>query len=396
MSAPRVLMVIQRFRPTFTGHGLQIEALSRELTGRGAEIEILTRHIEGTVRCEEGPVPVRRFPMTPGRNPLQVWWSHREVLRYIHGAARRFNILHIHGAPPGLPFLIGAAHEAGLRTVITTTLLGSDDPVSLRTRGRLARWRFRAYRTADRFIAISPALMDTFTTAGIGLERVRLIPVGVPVDRFHLASDPEREAETLGWNLGVPRALFVGAVLHRKGVDVLLQAWEQVLGILPDAHLFVAGPMDFSQQREPHLAAFVESCRTRIEEPPLRGHVHFLGPRGDIDALLRASHVFLFPSRMEGFGNVLSEALASGTPPVTARIPRCTDHIVRDGETGFVVEQEDAVALAARAVELLRDPALRRRFALAGRADVERQFAFPVIREAHLELYRELLGHGES
>ena len=99
---------------------------------------------------------------------------------------------------------------------------------------------------------------------------------------------------------------------------------------------------------------------------------------------------------MEGFGNVLSEALASGTPPVTARIPRCTDHIVRDGETGFVVEQEDAAALAARAVELLRDPALRRRFALAGRADVERQFAFPVIREAHLELYRELLGHGES
>jgi glycosyltransferase involved in cell wall biosynthesis len=85
------------------------------------------------------------------------------------------------------------------------------------------------------------------------------------------------------------------------------------------------------------------------------------------------------------------ETLASGTPPVTARIPGSTDVSVRDGETGFVVEQEDAAALAARAVELLRDPSLRQRFALAGRADAERRYAMPVIAEAHLALYRELL-----
>ena len=391
MSAPRVLMLIQRFRPLFTGHGLQIESLARDLQARGARVEILTRCVEGALPFEAGAVPVRRLPMTPTRNPLRLWWGHRPLLRYLHHARRDFDILHVHGAPPGLPFILGAAREAGLRTVITTTLLGSDDPLTLRGLGRLARWRFNAYRSADRFVAICPALADTFPRAGIDPRRVRHIPVGVSVERFHPVADTEAAAAELGWPTDVPRALFVGAVLRRKGVDVLLDAWERVLAELPDARLFIAGPLAFPGPGEAEVAAFAQACRARAERPPLAGRVQFLGSRDDTSALYRGAHVFLFPSRFEGFPNVLLESLASGTPPVAARIPGSTDVSVRDGETGFVVEQEDAAALAARAVELLRDAALRQRFALAGRADAERRYAMPVIAEAHLALYRELL-----
>lgn len=394
MSAPRVLMLIQRFRPAFTGHGIQIEAMAKELVTRGARVEILTHHMEGTPCFEAGAVPVRRFPMTPTRNLVRLWWDHRSLLRYLHQARRDFDILHVHGAPPGLPFVLGAAREAGLRTVITTTLLRSDDPLTLRGLGRFARWRFNAYRSADRFVAICPALADMFPRAGIDSERVRLIPVGVSVERFHPAADADAAAAELGWPVGVPRALFVGAVLRRKGVDVLLDAWEQVLAELPDARLFIAGPFAFPSAGEAEAAAFADACRARTERPPLAGRVQFLGPRDDAPALYRGAHVFLFPSRLEGFPNVLLEALASGTPPVTARIPGSTDVSVRDGETGFVVGQEDAAALASRTVELFRDGALRRRFAEAARADVERRYAMPVITEAHLSLYGELLQGG--
>jgi glycosyltransferase involved in cell wall biosynthesis len=384
-------MVIQRFRPLFTGHGLQIESLARDLHARGARVEILTRDVEGAPRFEAGAVPVRRFPMTPTRNPARLWWDHRLLLRYLHLARRDFDILHVHAAPPGLPFILGAAREAGLRTVITTTLLGSDDPLTLRGLGRLARWRLNAYRSADRFVAICPALADTFPRGGIDPGRVRHIPVGVSVERFHPAEDTEAAAAELEWPVGVPRALFIGAVLRRKGVDVLLNAWERVLAELPEARLFIAGPLTLPGPGEAETAAFAQACRARAERPPLAGRVQFLGSRDDAPALYRAAHLFLFPSRIEGFPNVLLETLASGTPPVTARIPGSTDVSVRDGETGFVVEQEDAAALAARAVELLRDPSLRQRFALAGRADAERRYAMPVIAEAHLALYRELL-----
>ena len=396
MSAPRVLMVIQRFRPTFTGHGIQIEAMAKELIARGVRVEILTRSVEGAPQFEEGPVPVRRFAMSPTSNPLRLWWNHRPLLRYLHHARRDFDILHVHGAPPGLPFLLGAAREAGLRTVITTTLLDSDDPLTLRGLGRLARWRFNAYRGADRFVAICPALADTFPPAGIDPERVRHIPVGVSVERFHPAADAEAAAAELGWPTGVPRALFVGAVLRRKGVDVLLDAWERVLAELPDARLFIAGPIALPGPGEAETAAFADACRVRAEHPPLAGRVEYLGSRDDAPSLYRAAHVFLFPSRIEGFPNVLLETLSSGTPPVAARIPGSTDVSVRDGETGFVVDQEDATGLAARAVDLLRDAALRQRFALAGRSDAERRYAIPVIADAHLALYDELLqGDGE-
>ena len=68
--------------------------------------------------------------------------------------------------------------------MITTTLLHSDDPLTVKRLGRLAAWRFRAYRSADRYVAICPALRDTYSPAGIPLERVAHIPVGVDVERF--------------------------------------------------------------------------------------------------------------------------------------------------------------------------------------------------------------------
>ena len=392
MNAPRVLMVIQRFRPTFTGHGLQIEALARELVRLGVRVEIATAIHPDAPENEPGEIPVHRFPMTATRNWIRLRWDHRRLMRYIAQGKSRFDILHVQGFPPGAPLLLDAARRAGLRTVITTTLLDSDDPLSVRRRGRLASWRFRAYRNADRFVAICPALADTFPRAGIPSERVAQIPIGVSLDRFHPPKDRDEEASALGWPRDVPRALFVGAVRRRKGVDLLLDAWKHVVTAMPEAHLYIAGPLHPGSEPLHQGRDFAETCRERAVTPPLRGRVFFLGARSDTERLYRAAHAFLFPSRKEGFPNVLLEALASGLPAVVTRIPGSTDVSVRHGETGFVVPQEDATALAERTLQIFRDPARRERFARAARKEAERHYAFPAIARAHLDLYRELLG----
>jgi len=391
VTAPRVLMVIQRFRPTFTGHGLQIENLGRELVARGATVEIATRQVPGAADFEAGTVPVRRFPMTPTNNPLRLWWGHRKLIGFVERAGDRFDILHVHGFPPALALLLRAGKRAGMRTVVTTTLLDSDDPLTVKRKGRLAGRRFRAYARADRFVAICPALAELFPPAGIPAEKVSEIPVGVSVDRFRPPADREAAAEALGWPRDVPRALFVGGVLRRKGVDVLLDAWEGVLRSEPEARLYLAGPTEFGPRPRPDMAGFAAACRARAASAPLAGRVVFLGNVEDTAPLYRAAHAFAFASRVEGFPNVLLEALASGIPPVTARIPGSTDVSVTDGETGFVVPQEDPRALAARVLTLFRDPALRRRMGTAARTDAEARFAFPRIAEAHLALYREIL-----
>jgi glycosyltransferase involved in cell wall biosynthesis len=384
-------MLIQRFRPTFTGHGIQIERMGRLLTERGCTVEIVTAAVDGAPVREEGAVPVTRLAFPFSRNPLKVWSQSRPLRTLLSRRAGDFDILHVHGAPAFLPVLLPAARGAGLRTVITTTLLHSDDPLTVKRLGRLAAWRFRAYRSADRYVAICPALRDTYPPAGIPLERVAHIPVGVDVERFRPVPDRDAAARAAGLPHDRPRVLFVGLLLQRKGVDVLLDAWEQVLTRIPDAELLIAGGTDFDPVAEAEFARFAAECLQRAGREPLAGHVRFLGPRDDLHRVVPAAHVFLFPSRLEGFPNVVLEALASGTPPVVTRIPGSTDESVKDGVTGYVLEQEDAGGLAERVVELLRNRALRDGMATRARDDAIARYAFPIVADAHLALYRDLV-----
>jgi len=75
------------------------------------------------------------------------------------------------------------------------------------------------------------------------------------------------------------------------------------------------------------------------------------------------------------------------TNTVAGQLTLFTDESVRDGETGYVVEQEDAVALADRVIALLRDAELRERMSKAARADAEKRYALRVVADAHWELY---------
>ena len=386
---PRVQMLIQRFRPTFTGHGIQVERMAALLAERGCAVEIVTSALPGAPAEEPGVVPVRRFPLPVTRNPLALRWGNRAYLRHLDRRAADLDVLHVHGTPSPLPFALPRARASGLATVLTTTLLESDDPVTVAGQGRLAAWRFGAYREADRFVAICPALVDRFPRAGIDPSRVAHIPVGVDTERFRPVADRDAAARELGL-AGDLRVLFTGIVLRRKGVDLLLDAWERVAERVPGAHLHVVGGHEFDPTREPEAHAFARDCRERAQRPPLAGRVTFHGKRDDLPRLVPAVHAFLFPSRLEGFPNVVLEALASGTPPVVSRIPGSTDESVRHGETGFVVEQEDAAGLAARTEELLLDGALRERFSRAARGDAERRYALPIVADAHLALYREL------
>jgi glycosyltransferase involved in cell wall biosynthesis len=116
--------------------------------------------------------------------------------------------------------------------------------------------------------------------------------------------------------------------------------------------------------------------------------VEFLGylpHAGKVDLLWR-SHVLLNPSPKEGWGLTVLEANACGVPVVASRRPGLVDS-VREGETGRLVPYGDAAAFAAAALEFLRDPALRERFASRAR-DWARRFTWD---EAALQTERVLV-----
>jgi glycosyltransferase involved in cell wall biosynthesis len=121
-------------------------------------------------------------------------------------------------------------------------------------------------------------------------------------------------------------------------------------------------------------------------------NILWLGERGDVDALLSASDLFILPSHQEGFSNALLEAMAARLPVVATAIGGNSDAVVED-ETGSLVPVRDARALAAAILRLAQDPDLRARFGEAGRRRVEQYFSLEACVDRYERLYRAL---GES
>ncbi len=121
------------------------------------------------------------------------------------------------------------------------------------------------------------------------------------------------------------------------------------------------------------------------------GLVDWQGPRADIAEMWRTAHVAVLPSYREGMPKALLEAAACARPIVTTDVPGCRDTI-EPGVEGLLVPARDAVALADAMERLARDGELRRRMGLAARARAEARFGDGEIAEAHMLLYRALLG----
>jgi glycosyltransferase involved in cell wall biosynthesis len=165
--------------------------------------------------------------------------------------------------------------------------------------------------------------------------------------------------------LGLPRDAFVVAALGRlvpiKGFDLLVEALPALVAAVPRARLLVIGDGPLRGALERRAEALGTSPRLTIT-----------GARGDVPAVLAAADVLAAPSRNEGMGRALVEAMALGLPVVGARVGGIPDVIV-DGESGRLVDTENAAALAGALIELGLDDRLR---AKLGEAASERAEAF--------------------
>ena len=150
-----------------------------------------------------------------------------------------------------------------------------------------------------------------------------------------------------------PRTLAVGRHQAQKGFDLLLQAWREVIGQMPEARLRIVGGGPLG----PELAALAQALGVEAS-------VEWTAPTDRIEPLYREAAVFVLSSRYEGMPLALLEAQALGVPAVAFDCPTGPREILSE-ETGIVVPAEDVAALAQALLRLLGDPALRARMATA-------------------------------
>jgi glycosyltransferase involved in cell wall biosynthesis len=173
------------------------------------------------------------------------------------------------------------------------------------------------YELADLILVPSRQSAETFLNAGVAEERLHYVARGVDPERYQPGQPPE-----------VFRACFVGALIERKGVQVLLEAWHR-LG-LKRAELVLVGTLHPEMKR--HLDEWGTSS------------VRVVGFTPNVQEELRRSSVFVFPSECEGFAKSTLEAAACGLPLIATR--ESGDAVV-DGVTGMEIPANDVAAVAA-------------------------------------------------
>lgn len=217
-----------------------------------------------------------------------------------------------------------------------------------------------AVRRADAVRTIS-----SFTTElvrAMGVEPAAVFPAFMDLERFlgPVAPLPEQ-----------PAPLFVGVLERYKDVDGLAAAWRLAAPRLPGVTLRIVG----------------DGSRARVVEGLARSAWTPRVPNDEIPAVLDEATVLVLPSRSEGLGRIVVEALCRGRPVVATRVGGITD-LVRDGENGLLVPPRDPGALAEALVRVLSDRALAERLAAASRPSVEPWIATP---EDYARRTRELV-----
>ena len=284
-----------------------------------------------------------------------------------------------HGLTGELPKGISAA---GIRSVVTVhDLIFLRHPEYYnRLDVKIYDWKFRmACREADRIIAISERTkQDIMELGGVSEDRIEVIYQSCS-PRFQATTTPQQQDEVRDRYQLPRRFVFsVGSIEERKNILLAVRALHH----LPeDIHLVAVGRQTNYSQK-----TLKEAAGSGLEQ-----RVHFLHnvPDSDLQVLYQLAEVFVYPSRYEGFGIPIIEAIRSGLP-VVAATGSCLEEA--GGPDCLYVSPDDAEALAASILKLLKGMPEREQRILHSREYV-RRFEGNDVASQILDVYRRLLKH---
>ena len=223
----------------------------------------------------------------------------------------------------------------------------------------LDRERFiEEYDLADLIVVLSEKAAETFRVKNFPEEKLFYLPRGVDIDRFKPGARPP-----------VFRAIFSGALIERKGIHHLLEAWHRL--DLKNAELWLVGTVH--EEAKPYLQKY------------WRDNIRTIGFARDPETYLKQGSIYVFPSQWEGSAKTVYEAAACGLPAITTRE---AGDVIRDGIEGIIVQPGDVDAIAAAIRQFYDHPEMVERMGQAARERVVQNFTWDHYRARLLDAYR--------
>jgi len=232
---------------------------------------------------------------------------------------------------------------------------------------------------ADRIIALSRFIRTMLEPAV--RERATVIHSGVELPRMLTRQQRAGVRAELGLASEAPVVCYAGQLIHRKGVDTLMQALGRLQRIFPCIQLVMVGRDD---------SAYAGELRAMAAPLGIAQRITWTGFRDDVQRLMAAADLVAVPSRSEGLGRVAAEALAVGTPVVASRTGGLPE-MVEDGRNGFLVPVGSPDRLADGMTLLLANPTVAASMGRRGRKKMAAEFSLEQELQQVVSEYEALL-----
>lgn len=399
----RIVFISFHSPPDYSGAGLATFRLAKRLRSQNVEASIIAALTDRTLARRERieGVLIHRLPFWKSTLPyISDLTFHLSCMFWLLRHRGSYDIIQHAGLPLWLPVLV-AAWLTRTPAFLTMTLWGSDDLATISRRKIIGKLYLWLARRADGIIAISKKLREISLDYVSDPGQIFYLPYSVDPHVFYPAAGDEERCR-LRRDLGLPVAghivLFSGAVIYRKGVDLLVAAWPYVLQRHPQATLCLAGPLFVGEKTSQRLdnRAFIAEIQQQIDEAGMADSVIFAGEqRQRVPDFLRASDLLALPSRREGLGNAVLEGMASGLPVIICEYPWVPSDFVRSGELGYTVAPSPA-ALAGAICTILDDPQLAAKMGKAAREEALACYHPDALSQKLLQWYRQHLAEAVS
>ena len=212
-----------------------------------------------------------------------------------------------------------------------------------------------------------------------GVDTSHFYPIPMDEARQYIGADPENKL-----------VLFVGRVEPLKGLDTLIKAiaWHRTFKPGQVTLAIIGGEPDVSPQE---MSAEMARIQKLCDDLCMGRMVVFLGKRSQdtLPYYYSAADVLVMPSHYESFGMVALEAMACGTPVIASQVGGLA-FLVKDGETGYHVPDQDPKALCEKLLILLDDPCQREKMGLNA-AEYAKDYAWANIASQMLDVYKSLV-----
>lgn len=382
----RVGIFSESYRPLINGVSTSVDTLVAELERAGHTVYIFTSRFP---RYEDDRPGVYRFPSVNSVvEPDYV--IPIPISRHIETAIPKLKLDIIHSQSPFFLGLVArrVARRAGIPLVSTNHTLYTEYThyIPFVPRGTMRnltiKWMSWYYNECDWVFAPSAFTRKLLVNEYRVRKPVSVVPTGIPEPPYVLAT-----TRAIKENLRIPGdarvLLYVGRLAKEKNLDLLLDAFAQILSSAGNVYLVIAGSGNNAAR-----------LKGRTEQLCIDEFVRYTGflDRTRLDPLYKAADVFVYPSMTETQGLAVGEALAAGTPCVVVNGGGAPE-TVTNGVDGFLV-RDDVQEFASAVLKLLDDDILRRKFSDAGRRNAERLRPDRVA-QLIVESYEDLVAGGK-